>query len=269
MCCPRCGGVDRCDRVENRRPMPYWCGDCRRHFSVRTGTVMERSKIPLQKWAIAIYLHLSSLKGVSSMKLHRDLGITQKSAWFMLHRIRQAYDTEPGKMAGPVEADETHIGGREKNKHAHKKLHELHPTGKTTVAGIKDRKTKQIRAQVVGDTSQATLQEFVRRNVDEGARKYTDESSAYQGMPNHRTCNHTVGDWVNGMAHTNGMESFWAMLKRGYHGTFHRMSVKHLHRYVAEFAGRHNLRDKDTVDQMRDLFAGMIGKRLMYRDLVK
>lgn len=270
--CPRCGGCDRCKPVANRRPMPYWCGDCRRHFSVRTGTVLERSKIPLQKWAIAIYLHLSSLKGVSSMKLHRDLGITQKSAWFMLHRIRLAYEAAdiPEVMAGPVEIDETYIGGIEGNKYEHKKLHAGRGTvGKTAVAGMKDRKTKEVRARVVEDTSAATLQGFVRYNAAAGAKKFTDKTSAYTGMPNHRTCNHSTKEWVNGMAHTNGIESFWAMLKRGYHGTFHRMSVKHLHRYVAEFAGRHNLRDKDTIDQMRDVFAGMVGKRLMYQDLVK
>ena len=119
--CPRCGGCDRVKEAPKRRPMPFWCGDCRRHFSVRIGTVMERSKIPLNKWAIAIFQYLSNLKGVSSMKLHNDLGITQKTAWFMLHRIRMAYEsTSPIKMTGPVEIDESHFGGKEKNKHAKK-----------------------------------------------------------------------------------------------------------------------------------------------------
>ncbi len=267
--CPHCGSCDRAREVANRTPLPYWCGDCRRHFSVRTGTVMERSKISLQKWAIAIYLHLSSLKGVSSMKLHRDLGITQKSAWFMLHRIRLAYESKTSLLAGPIEADETFIGGLEKNKHADKKLHAGRGTvGKTVVAGVKDRETKEVRAEVVQSTDMDTLQGFVEDHVQPDARKYTDETSAYIGLPNHRTCKHGVGHWVDGQAHTNGLESFWSMFKRGYHGTFHRMSVKHLHRYVNEFAGRHNLRDKDTIDQMRDVFAGMVGKRLTYAELV-
>ena len=270
MYCPRCGGVDKVKPIISRKPMPFWCGDCQQRFSVRTGTLMERSHIPYQKWAIAIYLHISSLKGVSSMKLHRDLNITQKSAWFMMHRIREAYDSSASLLDGPVEVDETYIGGLEGNKHAHEKLHAGRGAiGKTAVAGIKDRKTREVRVEVVDDTTKDTLQGFVEDHVKPEAKKYTDENTAYSGMLNRSTCSHAVGEWVNGQAHINGLESFWSMLKRGYHGTFHRMSVKHLHRYVSEFAYRNNIRHMDTIDQMRNLVAGMVGKRLMYQDLIK
>ena len=268
ICCPRCKG-ERVRPVPSGKPMPYWCSDCRRNFSVRTGTVMERSKIGYQKWAIAIYLWVTSLKGVSSMKLHRDLKITQKSAYFMAQRLREAWSGPEAVMVGPAEADESYFGGKEKNKHSDKKQRLGRGTvGKTAVAGIRDRATNQVRAQVVPGTDAETLQGFVTEHVAEGATVYTDENRAYQGLPNHETVNHSVSEFVRNQAHTNGLESFWASLKRGYHGTFHHISPKHLHRYVNEFAGRHNLRPQDTERMMQEVYAGMIGKRLMYRELI-
>ena len=268
--CPMCGSTEKLRPNRSRKPLPYWCGECRRHFSVRTGTVMHRSKIGLQKWAIAIYLWSVSLKGVSSMRLHRDLKITQKSAYFMAQRLREAWSDSPGGMLGPVEVDETFIGGKEKNKHAHKKLKAGRgAVGKAIVVGAKDRETNRVSAAVVGNTDAKTLQGFVGNNAAKGATVYTDDHGGYHGMPfEHKTVKHSISEYVNGMAHTNGIESFWALLKRGYHGTFHHISPKHLHRYVNEFATRHNMRPKDTEAMMAETVARMVGKRLMYKELV-
>lgn len=273
-CCGHCGSVET-KPVPNAKPMPYWCKDCRSYFSVRTGTALQRSKVPLRKWAIAIYLELTSLKSVSSMKLHRDIKVRQSTAWFMLHRIREAWNTEPGGFSGPVEVDETYFGGKRKNM-SNAKRRELAEqgagrgaVGKTAVVGMKDRETKQVRAKVVRNTDKPTLQGFVVEHTAPGATVYTDEAAAYEGLPfEHESVKHSVAEYVRDQAHTNGIESFWSMLKRAHTGTFHKMSPKHLNRYVNEFAGKHNIRDADTIDQMRHVVAGLVGKRLMYRDLI-
>ena len=264
--CGHCGSDDT-HTVRNRKPMPYRCRSCRSYFSVRTGTVLASTRLPLRKWAFAVYLVLTNLKSVSSMKLHRDLGITQKTAWHMLHRIREAWTTDQAsRFVGPVEADESFFGGRAKNMHASKRR-ELTGRGgvdKTAVVGVKDRATNQVAAQVVDRTDAKTLQGFVTDHTAAGAFVFTDDNRAYAGLQRHATVRHSAHEYVVRPVHTNGVESFWSMLKRAHKGTFHVLSEKHLQRYVTEFAARHNIREMDTADQMATTVRGMVGRSLPY-----
>ena len=265
--CPDCGS-DHVSGRPTRKPQPFRCNSCRKDFSVKTGTVMHASKIPLSKWATAAYLMTTGLKGVSSMKLHRDLGVSQKTAWHLAHRIRKAWESDGGLFSGPVEVDETYVGGKERNRRSGEKLREEPLGGKSIVAGAKDRATGKVSAAVVDAASSKELKGFIRGRVAPGAKVYTDGHSAYRGLPNHSAVMHSRGEYVRGKVHTNGIESHWAALKRGIVGTYHQVSMKHLNRYLAEFEGRHNVRPHDTIDQIAVLVRGMDGKRLGYEELV-
>ena len=272
--CPSCGSVNVQTGCQHKT-MPYRCREkeCAQKFSVKTGTVMEYAKVGYQDWLLAAFLLMTSLKSVSSMKLHRDLGLTQKTAWFLAQRLRVALSQDAKLFTGPVEVDETYFGGRRRNmRNATRKAlvgTGRGPVGKTAVVGIKDRATKQVAAQVVTATDAATLQGFVGEHAAPGATVYTDDATAYESLPfNHATVKHSLSEYVKGDIHTNGIESLWSMLKRAHKGTFHKLSPKHLDRYVQEFAGRHNLREHDTIDQLAALSGGMDGKQLRYRTLI-
>ena len=261
--------------VPNAKPMPYWCTDCRSYFSVRTGTVLQCTRVPLRKWAFAVYLYVTNLKGISSMKLHRDLNVTQKTAWYMLHRIRDSWvQTGLDDAVGPMEADETFVGGLERNKHASKKMHTGGGVrGKAVVAGVKNRNTNQVAAQVVPDLTTDSLEDFLFDYLCDGSTIYTDEAQVYKRLKTydliHESISHSDGEYVREEdIHTNGIESFWSVLKRAHKGTFHKMSKKHLQRYVTEFVTKHNFREWDTDEQMASIVAGLAGHRLMYQDLV-
>jgi transposase-like protein len=268
--CPKCGGVEH-SYLTTRR---IWkCKACKKQFSVKVGTIFEDSPLGLDKWLPAVWLAANSKNGISSHELGRALGTTQKSAWFMLHRIRLAMQTGSfEKFSGEVEVDETYIGGLARNMHKHERARKITGTGgtnKAMVLGMIER-GGQVRAEVITDTKRSTLQGRVRDTVKHGASVYTDALASYSGLDSdydHRVVDHAEC-YVDGQVHTNYMENFWALLKRGLHGTYISVRPFHLFRYLDERVFTFNMRELDDYGRFESVLRAVAGRRITYAELI-
>ena len=289
--CPKCGVVGNAYELKGVRSKPSKknpegkerhglkkCKDCGKQFTVRIGTIFEDSHIDLHLWLQAIYLMTSDKKGISSHQLHRTLGITVKSAWFMSHRVREAMRNDGsvdfGAGGGVVEVDETFIGHDKTIKPKHSKKGRGYAY-KYKVLTLVDRSTGRAKSMVVDDLKSKTLVPILRENIAKDATVYTDEASQYQGLAKdfaiHNYVRHGAGEYVRGDIHTNTIEGYFSIFKRGMNGVYQHCAKKHLHRYAAEFEFRYNNRAANGVDDARRAvltLRGVTGKRLKYADPV-
>jgi transposase-like protein len=285
--CPYCN-AEKLTYMAKARLYRCYGDHAKQKFSLKVGTVFEDSPIPLEKWLPAVWLLVNCKNGVSSYEIHRSIGVTQKSAWFMLHRIRLAIQSgsfvKLGGEGSEVEVDETFIGGKLRNMHKEKQIRYRKitesakfggPTGKAIVVGMLDRTARKIRASVVSDVSRLTLQTAVLQNVTHGTSVYTDQAPAYQRLNKtylHEIVNHAE-TYVRGRVHTNGLENFWSLLKRGLSGTYVAVEPFHLSRYVDEQAFRFNTRKDANGNNLNDgerfklALAGILGKRLTFKEV--
>lgn len=264
---------DETSKVYNCKGNKYKCKNTGKYFNVRTATLFDNTKIELQKWFLAIYIVTAHKKGISSLQLSRDIDVTQKTAWFMLQRIRNCFGIENhNELDNEVEIDETYVGGKNKNRHNHKKVENSQGRShkdKTPVLGMVERNGK-LSAKKIEAVSSAELTPEVIRLVKESASVFTDEWLGYRGVSkiyDHSVVKHNQGQYVNGRVHTNTIEGFWSLLKRGIFGIYHFTSKKHLQKYVDEFVFRYNTRNSTGQDRFNLLLANT-EYRLTYKNLI-
>ena len=273
---PRCPCCGLGERITARKDGYYRCNQCKEDFTVRTGTIFERSHVPLHKWVYAMYLLVTARKGISSMQLAKEIGITQKSAWFVLGRLREACGGKNlTKLKGIIAIDETYFGGIEANKHERKKLNAGRGTvGKTPVLAMREKGGNMVAMKVV-DVNATSVQSAIFANIELGSTLHTDESPIYNGLDgmyfDHDTVNHSKGEYVRDGVTTNNIESVFAVMKRGIIGIYHHASPKHLGRYVDEFAFRLNEGkcERHTLDRLDSFISNVAGKRLTYKDYIQ
>lgn len=265
--CPHCGAINTSYRYKDGRL--YKCKSCTKQFTVRVGTIFEDSSVSLQKWFLAIYLTTSLKSGISSIQLSKYISVTQKTAWFMLHRIRKVIELEELELSGTIEADETYIGGKVINRPLSKRNND---DTKSVVFGMVERTGRTKMKHVISSGARSLLP-VIEKSVDkENSKVFSDEWGSYRSLTKlgyyHNSVNHRLGEYVKGDVHTNTIEGVWSQLKRGVNGIYHHVSPKHLQKYCDEYGYRYNTRELNDFERFNDWFRSVNEKRLTYKNLI-